>query len=277
MVWPALIAGGAALVGGAMANRSNRKAAEAANDRQDIRNEENTALQREFAQSGIRWRVEDAKAAGLHPLYALGGTGATYQPQPIATHVADQSHLGRGLADAGQHLGRAIQAQQTPAQRQAETLQLQLLHAQVAKEHALASYYDSEAARSRQSSFQSSPIPSGSVEVGNLTGIPGQVKTKPDEIVSPDPTDPSKTSGIHAGWREYTFGKDRQGPIRLVLPVNEEGWSEGIGDLPIAMYPFVYRANMEKYGKQHALRVMRWIARGDDSGKFRGAGSSGSW
>ncbi len=32
-----------------------------------------------FAQNSVRWRVEDAKAAGIHPLFALGGagTGAT--------------------------------------------------------------------------------------------------------------------------------------------------------------------------------------------------------
>lgn len=33
--------------------------------------------QRIFAQQGLRWRVDDAKAAGLHPLAALGLSGAS--------------------------------------------------------------------------------------------------------------------------------------------------------------------------------------------------------
>jgi hypothetical protein len=35
-------------------------------------NEANIALQREFAQKSIQWKTADAKAAGLHPLAALG-------------------------------------------------------------------------------------------------------------------------------------------------------------------------------------------------------------
>lgn len=42
--------------------------------------EKNAALQREFAQMGIRWRVQDAKAAGLHPLAALGMQPAQASP-----------------------------------------------------------------------------------------------------------------------------------------------------------------------------------------------------
>ena len=33
---------------------------------------QNIVMQKEFAQKGIRWKVEDAKQAGIHPLYALG-------------------------------------------------------------------------------------------------------------------------------------------------------------------------------------------------------------
>lgn len=270
-ILPAIIGAGAALIGGAMSDRSNRKAAETTNQVQEQLHRENIALQREFAQAGIRWKVEDAKAAGLHPLYALGASPATYSPSIPAMVTPDQSGFARGLAEAGQHVGRAIQAQQTPAQRQAEALSLQLLHAQVQKEFAISSYYRSEAQRNRQSAFWSAAIPEGTVEVGPLT------KNVPDEVVAHAPGDPSKTAGIHPGWREYTFGKDREGPIRLILPVNEEGWSEGLSELPLAMYPMVYRANLEKYGENHALRVMRWIARGDNSGRWSAGGASGKW
>jgi len=56
-------------------------------------------LQKEFAQSGIQWKVQDAEKAGIHPLYALGAQTTGYQP----TAVGDL-----GLPDAGQNIGRAI-------------------------------------------------------------------------------------------------------------------------------------------------------------------------
>lgn len=84
------------------------------------------ALQREFAQNGIRWRVEDAKAAGLHPLAAIGAAGASYSPVVTAgggQYQVDQGRPDRGgdigssLANMGQGLGRAMLATQTPQER----------------------------------------------------------------------------------------------------------------------------------------------------------------
>lgn len=43
----------------------------------------NANLQREFAQNSIQWRVNDAKRAGIHPLYALGAQGSSYTPQSL--------------------------------------------------------------------------------------------------------------------------------------------------------------------------------------------------
>lgn len=60
--------------------------------------------QREFAQNGIQWKVEDAKKAGIHPVYALGANTVSYAPQSVGG--SDYS----GLASAGQDIGRAIDA-----------------------------------------------------------------------------------------------------------------------------------------------------------------------
>lgn len=68
--------------------------------------------QKEFAQNGITWRVEDAKRAGIHPLYAIGANTPTYSPQAaVGTDF--------GLSAAGQNIGRAIEAGQTARQRAA--------------------------------------------------------------------------------------------------------------------------------------------------------------
>lgn len=64
---------------------------------------EQMRLQKEFAQNGIQWRVEDAKKAGLHPLYAIGASGASYTPVS-----QDSSAMGNAVADAGAYLGKAV-------------------------------------------------------------------------------------------------------------------------------------------------------------------------
>lgn len=71
---------------------------------------EQAQLQREFAQNGIQWRVADAKAAGIHPLYAIGGGGASYSPSAVSVGDRGGGDLGRDLANMGQGIGRAVAA-----------------------------------------------------------------------------------------------------------------------------------------------------------------------
>ncbi len=105
-----IVAGISALAGGVLSSKSNRKAnaANAANSQLD------RDMQREFAQQGIRWRVEDAQAAGIHPLYAMGASLPTYSPSAISV---GSTNSGAGLAAAGQNIGRAIDATRDPKQR----------------------------------------------------------------------------------------------------------------------------------------------------------------
>lgn len=101
----------ATIAGGAlnfMSNRSNNKRLE----EQALRNEQ---LQKDFAQQGIRWKVADAKAAGIHPLYALGATTHSYSPVSVGT-TADTS-LGSAVASAGQDISRSINATRTAPER----------------------------------------------------------------------------------------------------------------------------------------------------------------
>lgn len=71
-------------------------------------------LQREFAQSGVQWKVEDARKAGIHPLYALGAQTTAYAPQSVGLSTPDTS----GYQNAGQNLARGIAATQTPSTNQ---------------------------------------------------------------------------------------------------------------------------------------------------------------
>ena len=76
-------------------------------------NQLNYEHQKEFAQNGIRWRVADAKAAGLHPLAALGAQGASYSPSAVIGDSPDFSFL----KDMGQGIDRAMDAKATRQER----------------------------------------------------------------------------------------------------------------------------------------------------------------
>lgn len=89
------------VVGGLIGSNSSEKAAQL-----------NYQAQKEFAQQGVRWKVEDAKAAGIHPLYALGANTVSFSP----SFVGDTG-LASGVAAAGQNVGRAVDAMRTPAEK----------------------------------------------------------------------------------------------------------------------------------------------------------------
>lgn len=65
--------------------------------------QKNIDMQRDFAQHGIQWKVEDAARAGINPLYALGAStsspGFTIAPND---HLADMAH------NLGQDISRSV-------------------------------------------------------------------------------------------------------------------------------------------------------------------------
>lgn len=87
---------------------------------QKAQNEHSEAVQREFAQSGIQWRVEDAIKAGLHPLAALGGGGASFSSPttsvgsiggaPSRSSSSGGSPIGSAVSAMGQDISRAMSA-----------------------------------------------------------------------------------------------------------------------------------------------------------------------
>lgn len=87
-----IISAASSLFGGRKASKDARKA-----------REREYQIQKEFAQSGIQWKVADARKAGVHPLYALGASTVQYSPQQVGGSDF-------GIAAAGQDLGRAVNA-----------------------------------------------------------------------------------------------------------------------------------------------------------------------
>lgn len=74
---------------------------------------QNIANQKEFAQHGIRWKVADAQAAGLHPLAALGAQTSSFSNVVGGNYDPPKTDFG----SMGQDIGRAIDAGSTQAER----------------------------------------------------------------------------------------------------------------------------------------------------------------
>lgn len=60
--------------------------------------QQNFAFQREFAESGIQKRIQDAKSAGIHPLYAIGANTPSVSP------VAAAFDTPQSQAPVGNHM-----------------------------------------------------------------------------------------------------------------------------------------------------------------------------
>jgi len=95
-------------------------------------------MQEKFAKKGLRWRVNDGLAAGIHPLAAIGFNGPSFNPV--------HQNLGAGLENVGQNIDRAIAAKaDAPARAVAARasqlalenagLQNKMLEAQIADIH----------------------------------------------------------------------------------------------------------------------------------------------
>lgn len=196
MDFGSVLSAGASILGGVLGGKGDSDAA--ANQFNW-----NAALQREFAQNGIRWRVADAKAAGIHPLYALGGGGPTFSP---STFIPGDSGNGlvEGLSKAGQDIGRAIDSTRTAEEKfearrrdlqlENDELQNQYLRAQIAK----------------LSNGQTGPaLPSAMDGIGGPMASQGDIyKVNPVDIPATQPGHPSQGAGAfpETSWMRTETG-----------------------------------------------------------------------
>lgn len=181
----ALIGAGASLASSLL----GKSASDKANKQQMEMADKNIALQKEFAQSGIQWKTEDARKAGIHPLYALGANTVSFSPVSVGSSVPDFS----GIASAGQDLGRAIDATRSTSARagavNATMQQLQLTRMGLENE-----LLASQIAKVRQSTQP--PMPTG----GDQYRIEGQAESglmtvNPMEATTSAPGVPSQEPG----------------------------------------------------------------------------------
>lgn len=198
MAWGPVAAGIAGALGGALINREETRKTRAQNER----------LQREFAQSGIQWKVADARKAGISPLAALGAGGAQYSPVGAPDHS-----IGDAVSDMGQNISRAAMASANEQTRKQHQLQLEGLS------------LDNQIKAAELAKMQQGVGPAGP---GSDNFIPGQgnsglVINKPLERTVSAPGRPAQ----EAGWRpDVSYARTDTG----LTPVVPESLSESLED-----------------------------------------------
>lgn len=111
-----LLAAGSSLLGGLMNNSAQDSINKQNIDASSAANAQNYEAQKEFAQNGLRWKVADATAAGIHPVYAMGAPPVNFAPSFVGS-TSESGRPGDSLTSAGQDIGRAVAATQTQEER----------------------------------------------------------------------------------------------------------------------------------------------------------------
>lgn len=241
----ALISAGGSLLGGLFGSDSARDAAR-----------QNARAQKEFAQHGIRWRVADAKAAGLHPLYALGAQTPSFSP----VHV--QSPMGDAISQAGQHIGRGIQAKATSQEQQLVRLEMMEKLSRIRENDARAALINQELHDLQQkgpkfpgvNTPESSVIPSvvPQDQVGSHP-YQGMVKVKPAEVTAGSGV-PGITAGVPEGFTKIRM----PGDWHMLLP--SQDLSEPLESAGEIVSPLVIAAaNIAWLGGRASVAMKRKI------------------
>lgn len=226
-MWGGIASAVGSVVGGVLGLQGQKQSAVNA----EKLNQLNYEHQKEFAQNGIRWKVADAKAAGLHPLAALGASTAQYTP---ATAIGDSPDWSF-LADAGQSIGRAVDAKRTQQERveqqqkqdaafalKAENQQAEneLIRAQTASIKQDMAFRLAKASEQAVRTQQQVPaMPSlgrdGSVIAGQGDATsPAGIEAKPAEIVVNDPQTRTAEAGSHPDKRWLRTSTGGYQPVR---------------------------------------------------------------
>lgn len=178
---------------------------------QERANENNLKYQREFAQSGIQWKVADAKAAGLSPLAALGANTVSFSPSFVGDSFTPQldstDYLAQSMAGIGQDVGRAIDSTRNAGAKM-DAYQKTVMDLNVQRMGLENELIASQIAKTRQPAVQA-PLPSADqrwmVDGQGQTQLPASpvvpvtrgplLETKPMERTASEPGSPHMEPG----------------------------------------------------------------------------------
>jgi len=183
------------VIGGWLGMDKSARDAEAAGDK-------NAEIQRQFAQHGIRWRVEDAKQAGIHPLAALGASTQSFSPSYVG------GDGGNIMAQMGQDVSRAIHATRSSDERTISKLQIAGMEADLRGKE-----LDNQLRASQLQKIGGASVgPGMPTPMDTPTSIPGQsgsgVVIKPAQVTASRAGVPAQQAG---GINDYGFTRTNTG------------------------------------------------------------------
>jgi hypothetical protein len=198
---------------------SQRKAQNKVDERrfqQTMRFNERQNLRKHYEwQREIRNRVTDAKAAGIHPLYALG-TGGGYSPVSMSagtSAIPSGAVTGADLSTTDSDILRGIggvaeffasekeRKRQRSAANRRDRVDLELKKSQAELNYAEALKAQSEATRLKSRAMTQQDISVGTAE----TYATGETQKVPAKITTSAPGKPGETAGKEPAWRTYTL------------------------------------------------------------------------
>ncbi len=257
---PALSAGAASIIGtgmnflsGIFGSRSDRRNQARLEEREDTR------FQRASA---------DAKAAGLHPLFALGAAGAG-SPQFIAGQSETGSALGDALKTGARGLSdyRRATVPTDPLTQRLRLAQVHLVESQVQ-----GSFIDNAMAASELKRIQQTAgvtgldalpapiLPPATVSADKMAGFEGLAEVSPHKIITAAKGRPTDTAGVEPAWDLVKMFKNYPA---LRVPQSDEGWGEDltIGKIAviIAMNPDTIASVLANANIQTMLEAAKFL------------------
>lgn len=230
----AAVSGGLDIAGGFIDDARNRRMADEATD-----------AQRQFAQHGIQWRVEDAKRAGIHPLYALGAQTHSFSPMTIGSNV------GAAMSRAGQDVGRSIERGFDREGRRSVMKSNQLMDAQIHRTEAERMLIEQQTIdiMNRRGENQGGGFLTDHGPTGSHLAVPGQQDSGLFQVVPPKrgtsvPGMPEIQSGPDQAYRKHYFA----GGLPMYLPYSDEGPAETMESIPFWQWPGLVALNSNVFG-----------------------------
>lgn len=223
--------------------------------------EDQQEFQREMAKMGIQWRVADAEAAGVHPLYALGASVPSGSPISVG---------GSDMAGSFGRLGSAVGKLFDSDLRKRAELELKILENRARVSEVEATAAEAGLATSRQRTVAQPPMPSYfsegesapyrpvgepgtfQLEPGMHHTLPGYgdvVKVEPSEQRSVESGKPHLEAAVSAGSKRYRLTQN----MEVLLPAaNDLGEAlEPLSESMVMMYVW-YRLNVQEFGPHFA-------------------------
>lgn len=234
-----LVSGGFSILGGQLDAAQSRQQQRHADDMQRVAwQRDDTAIQR---------RVADAKAAGLHPLYAVG---AQVSPSSTPQYIGGSDEMGRAMGEAGQSIGRAIATRQSETEKMKDQLELKLLTANIGEADARKEYYLSEAARNREPrsvptglGVKSEAVPEG--QAPNVSGR-GLFELVAPQVFSAKVGREDVKAGTNVGLEERMLAPG----FPILLPdTGQESPEEVISEMSFPAWLGLLIRNAQEYGE----------------------------